>query len=187
MDGPPSLWSQTIAMSLQFGENLVEISCWKFLKLAVGKHLLQTWLPPPTPSSGSHDTHPQAVRVLPHSDTRSPMSLMQHKAAWFWRKSFAVLRASCPGSHLKIVPCFSVTTAFLGHIHPPPEDASARRLTGTNSHKYQGSHRQHNKWQLHFQFSRNVQERLCWLHWKLCCKQAFYRAVSWSWEKHFIF
>lgn len=27
MDGPPSLWSRTIAMSLQFGENLVENSC----------------------------------------------------------------------------------------------------------------------------------------------------------------
>lgn len=44
-----------------------------------------------------------------------------------------------PGSHPITVSHSCVSTAFSGHIHPPPEDASACRLTGTSSHTSKGA------------------------------------------------
>lgn len=201
MDDPQSLWSQTIALSLQFRENLAESAAES-----------GNWKAPPTnlaaPSCSpfrSQDTRPQAVRAVPLSDTRSSMSLMQvpcplpssrqrriletelhHK--WLCSAQSKLSRVQRNlGSHFTIISCFGVSTAFLGHIHPSPEDASAPRLTGTNSHGAKGATGHATNGNFTFSFPGVCGRGLCWLHWKLCCKQGFYRTASCPGEKHLIF
>lgn len=127
-----------------------------------------------------------------------PCPSCRARERYFWRKSCNKVALQCseqaaeslgrkPRSHLITLSCFCTPTAFSGHICLLPEDASAHRQTGTNSHSTKRATGNTTNDSFAFSFPGTREGGLGLLCWKLCCKQGFHVTVSCHRGKYFTF